>query len=200
MDSFANLHENGNVYSAIFSELLCVVSKYPKKIHRNTSNNLHNNKGSAIEWGNLTELTKWDCYYINGRNVPADKWQLAKEDKITKEIWLQEKNEDIKAAWFEILGSEKVVEILGAEKIDSQMTVHANGELEEHILYKTPFILEELGEPLAWIKFVCPSTQSNYLISCNPKHNTAKDAVLDSCPFYGEEISSFDDYKFNARG
>ena len=90
--------------------------------------------------------------------------------------------------------------ILEAKEIDSEMRVHSDGGVDDLRLYKTPFILPELGEKLAWVKFTCPSTNSNYLISVNPKHKKVMDAVLDSCPFYGQEILSEKDYKFAARG
>ena len=200
LDSWNDLYMQSGIYSAIFSELLCIVSKYPKKVNRDQNKNLHSTTNHAVEWGYSTDLTKMDCYYIHGRNISSENYLLALENKITKDIWLKEKNEDTKAAWFEILGPEKVMEILGAEQIDSNMTLHANGDLEEHILYKTPFILKEIGEALAWVKFICPSTGSTYLISVNPKHTNVKDAVLESCPFYGEEIKQIEDYSFSARG
>lgn len=92
------------------------------------------------------------------------------------------------------------MKILGAVQVDSNMTVHANGEMEEHILYKTTFVLPEIGEKLAWVKYICPSTNSNYLISCNPKWDKVSDAVIDQSPFFGDEIKTIEDYSFNARG
>ena len=200
LDSWNDMYMNSGIYSAIFSELVCVISKYPKKVHRNSDYRLNNNISNAVEWGYSSEITKFDCFYINGRNVPNDKFLKAKENNITKEDWINEKNEDIKAAWFEILGAEKVMHILQAKKIDETTIVHKNGELEELSLYKTDFILEEIGEPLAWIKFICPSTESNYLISTNPVHGKVMDAVIDSCPFFGQEIKNYDDYSFSSRG
>jgi hypothetical protein len=200
LNSWSDLYEKSNVYSAIFSELLCVVSKYPKKIHKTMDNNLHNLSGSAVEWGALTELTKWNNYFVNGRNVPEKEYSQAIGGQITKQDWLGQKNEDIKAAWFEILGGEKIMTILEAKEIDSKVVVHSNGEAEDLRLYKTDFVLEEIGEKLAWVKFICPSTGASYLISVNPKFDMVMDAVLYTCPFYGEEIKNEKDYNFNARG
>lgn len=194
-NKYAGLLFESALYDIMTFENACIVIEMPITLHRNASGNLHNISGMAISWSD-----NYGQYYINGRNIPDDKYLMALQGKISKENWLNEKNEDIKAAWFEILGSEKVIQILEAEKIDSAMTIHANGELEEHILYKTPFILEEIGEALAWVKFTCPSTGSNYLISVNPKHNKVKDAVLDSTPFFNDEIKTWEDYSFNARG
>lgn len=195
-----NLYEKSNIYCAAFFESLCVVVKYPKKIHKDTQNNLHCTTGSAVEWGATSTKSQWNCYYIHGRNVPEKEFLMAQNNEITKEIWLSQKNEDIKAAWFEILGAEKVMQILEARLINSSTWSHANGEIEELSLFKTDFVLEEIDEKLAWVKFVCPSTGTNYLISVDPKFDAAIDAVLDTCPFYGQEIKSSSDYKFTARG
>jgi hypothetical protein len=132
--------------------------------------------------------------------VTSTDFALAADGKLTKDVWMSQCNEDTKAAWFEILGPGKVMQVLGGEQIDSCTTIHVNGEMEEHILYKTPFSLPELGEPLAWVKFVCPSTAASYLISVNPKYDNVKDAVLSTCPFNGSDIKSFDEYQFSARG
>jgi hypothetical protein len=65
-----HLQKQSGIYSAIFSELVCVVSKYPKKVYRNENNDLHNSKGIAVEWGAMCDETKFNCYYINGRQMP----------------------------------------------------------------------------------------------------------------------------------
>src|SRR3546814_20012112 len=41
LNSCNDLYEKSGVYSAVFSELVCVVSKYPKKVHRNENNDMH---------------------------------------------------------------------------------------------------------------------------------------------------------------
>jgi len=194
------LQRESGIYCALFLDKICIVSKYPKKIYRNAQNNLHNINGYAIEWGYSSEKSKFECYYINGRNLSKADYEKALNNQITKKDWLKEKNEDIKAGWFEILGSEKVMNILEAVEIDSEMRIHSDGSLDDLRLYKTPFNVPELNNPLAWVKFICPSTGSNYLISVNPKHNKVMDAVLDTCPFYGQEIKSEKDYYFDERG
>lgn len=72
-----SLQRKSNIYSCIFSEYITVVCKYPKKVYRNQNNDLHNTNGIAVEWGSLTGIN-FDCYYINGRNMPKwifDKYQ-----------------------------------------------------------------------------------------------------------------------------
>lgn len=183
-----------NIFLTIEFERAIIVVEKPIACLKN-QNGMHCTTGPAIKWRD-----GYGQYYVNGRCVPRQQYLMALSGEITKEIWLSEKNEDIKAAWFEILGAEKLINILGAKEIDSIMHIHANGELDDLRLYKTPFSLPEIGEPLAWVKFICPSTGSNYLISVNPKHNKVMDAVLDTTPFYGKEIKTADQYSFAARG
>lgn len=194
------LQRKSGIYCGLFLDGICIVSKYPKKIYRNQRNDLHNINGQAVEWGYSSEESKFDCYYVNGRNISKENYNKALNNQVTKNDWLNEKNEDIKAAWFEILGSEKVMTILEAEEVDSCMQSHLDGTIEDLRLYKTSFIVPEINEKLAWVKFICPSTETNYLISVNPKHEKVMDAVLDTCPFYGNEINSIEDYKFTQRG
>lgn len=193
-NQYADLLYESAIFDMLVFENACIVVKMPVHIRRNADGRMHSSTEMAIKWEDGTGF-----YFINGRHVLDNYFLMAQQGKVTKDTWLSESNEDVKAAWFEIIGSEGVMKVLGAEQVDSNMTVHANGELEEHVLYKTPFILPEIGEKLAWVKYICPSTGSTYLISCNPKWDNVKDAVLDQCPFGGEEIKTYDDYSFTSR-
>ena len=183
-DKFQSLQKQSGIYSAIFSELLCVISKYPKKIHRNSNNNLHNSNESAIEWGNLTESTKWNCYYLNGRNMPS--WIY--EEEVTKDKFLKEENEDIKAGIITMVkenkGNDGLLEFLNAECMDEQTLVHENGRLEVIKLYKTKekysFLCdanENFNQPYAWTSFSCPSTGQQYLIDTSAHFTNALDSI-----------------------
>lgn len=201
------LQKKSGVYSAIFAEFICCVVKYPKKIHIDANRLPHCTTGSAFEWG--YEKYPVEHFYIHGRRLTKEDYNKCLSPDFSAQDWMKEKNADIKAAWFEILGASKVMEILGGEEIDRTTKTHnvilfdekglesgVREETEEFILYKTPFSLEEIGEPLAWVRFACPSTGSNYLINVNPVHDNVKDAVLDTCPF---EVS-WDEYQFTQRG
>jgi hypothetical protein len=179
-----NLQKKSNIYSAIFSEIICVVSKYPKKIYRNSQNNLHNLHGNAVEWGNSSNLTKFDCYCINGRNVNSELYLKVLNNKLTPEEFINESNEDNKAAMYELIGEQRMMEFLNTEIVDSQSIVHNNGEIEELQLIKTKNLFPELqNKPLAWIKFKCPSTGSNYHIATNPDFNDVIEAAKFHRPF-----------------
>jgi len=200
LDNFYEHYIKSNIYSAVFSELVCVVSKYPKKIHRNDNKDLHNTSGVAVEWGEGTDLTKFNCYYINGRNIPAKEYEKALSGSVTKDEFIKQENEDIKAAWFEIMGQERVMNLLQAKMINKGTFVHADGSIEQVQLYKTKEKFPEAGnQPLAWVKFICPSTGTAYLIDVEPHHTDARVAAMSTSPFYGEEINDVDDYKFASR-
>ena len=158
---------------------------------------MHNTTGVACEWGYSSELNKFNCFYINGRNCPESIFNESK--KLTKERFLTEKNEDYRAMWYEILGQEKIMKLLGAELIDTGTFVHENGELETVELYNTKEKIDGVGDKMAWVKFICPSTGSCYLIDVEPKHKTAMEGAISTSPFYGMEINNVDDYKFVER-
>lgn len=186
------LYENAGVYNSICNDIVCITSKYPIKLCYNETNELHCITGPAVEW----EGIPWKCYYINGRNIPETEYEMAINGNVTKNVFMNQGNEEIKAAWYEILGQNKIMEILGATEIDKHTFNHSNGETEEVTLYKTTETFPETGgNPLAWVKFVCPSTGTNYLIDVEPHHTSAKAAAISTSPFaeiIGEDYS-FDD-------
>ena len=183
-----------NIFLTIEFEKAIIIVEKPKFVKKN-DNGMHCIDGYCIQWAD-----GYGFYHVNGKKISKSDFKLAQENKITKQMFNEQKNEEVKAAWFEILGSEKIMNILEAKEIDSTTIIHANGESESVILYKTEEIMPEIGERLAWAKFICPSTGSNYLIPVNPINKTANEAVLDTCPFKGFEIKSIKDYSFNSRG
>ena len=187
LDSWSELYDKSGVYSAIFSELVCVVSKFPKYVHRNENNDLHSLSGSSVEWSNSCDISKFDCYYINGRNMPDWIFNKVNNNTITKEEFINERNEDIKAGIYELIeakGEGSMLTFLDATEIDNQTIVHSDGSLETLILYKTKETFSEEEDlngntnvPLAWIKMTCPSTSTNYLIPTDSSFNNAVDAA-----------------------
>jgi hypothetical protein len=186
------LYEKAGVYSAICNDKAAIVSKYPKRIYRNEAGELNNTTGTAIEWDGL----EWKCYYINGRQIPTKEYEMALNNEITPTIYNKEENQDIRAAWYEILGQEKMLEILGAVEIDRGQINHNDGSVEEVVLYKTKNTFPETGDnPYAWVKFICPSTGTNYLIDVEPRMTNAIEAAVSTSPL----VNTVDDYKFDER-
>jgi len=159
-------------------ENYCFVSDRPKEIIFNENNRLHNVNGPAITWVDGTQM-----FYINGREIPG---KLFNKD-FTKEDFINEQNEDIKAGMYELIeskGEGSMLKFLGAEEIDKKTFVHANGDLEEMILYKTKEKFSEEEDlngnspsPLAWLKMSCPSTGQNYLIPSDGSFNNCEEAA-----------------------
>lgn len=194
-DVFLNwreLYENAGVYNAICNEKVAITSNYPTEIHRNETGDLHNTSGVAVKWSGV----EWKCYYINGRNISAKEFEMALNGEVTREVYNLETNQDIRAAWYEILGQEKMMEILDVYEVDRGTFVHNDNSIEEVILYKTKNAYPETGDnPYAWVKFICPSTGTNYLIDVEPHHTIAIEAAVSTSPFN----ISVDDYKFDSR-
>jgi len=180
-----DLFVNSGVYQGIYSQMVCIISKYPVAIHRNSSGLLHNPNGSAVEWED-----SWQNHFINGRSLPEWIWQKAANNEITKEIFIKETNSDIKGGIYEVLGQQKMMELLGAKEIDTRSIVHKNGDIETITLLKTKEKFAEIdNQPFAWVKMTCPSTGTQYLQGVEPHHKNALDAIASLSMFTSEEYS-----------
>jgi hypothetical protein len=169
-------------------ENYCFISDRPTAYHWDENYRLHNTTAPAITW-----IDGWELYYVHGRSIPKDVFDKCLSGNIAKEEFIKETNEEIRAAIYEILGQEKIMELLGAKEINKHTFAHQNGDLEEVILFKTNEKFVELdNQPLAWVRFICPSTGTNYLIDVEPHHTSAKDAAISTSPlFHSEEEYSF---------
>lgn len=178
------LQKESGIYNAIFSEALCVISKYPKKVHRNESFDLHNVNGSAVEWSSFSNETSFYCFYVNGRQVEKS----LIESEFSKNDVIQENNEDVKAAMISIIkereGDQGLLSFLDAVIVDEQEITHFEGYIEKIRLYKTKEsydILQDrhgvMGQPYCWSEIKCPSTGSTYLIENSADFTDALEAV-----------------------
>lgn len=175
------------VFNAYEFENCVFAIQPPIYVERNSQGRLHSTSTAAVKFRDGSSY-----YFINGRPIPE--WVIEKKDSITKDQFLQEKNSDIKGAIYEVLGSKGIINLLGAEITDSKTIHHANGDVETVELLKTKDTFPELdNEPMAWVKMICPSTGTNYLIGVEPKYNDATEAIASLSPFTKEE------YSFNFR-
>jgi hypothetical protein len=175
------------VYDFIAFPSVVFVSSCPFEVHQEPNNRLHNINGPAIRFKD-----GYDVYAIHGRILPSWIWET--KDTITKEQFINEKNAEIRAAMYSILGEKKIMELLQAEEVDKKCIQHQNDEVEIIKLYKTKEkFLEIDNQQLAWVKFTCPSTGTDYLIACESHHTDAKEAAV--------SLSIFDksEYSFNFR-
>ncbi len=181
-NSFKELLLSG-VYDMIQLRGLCIVSDMPVSIVRNNTGRLHNPNGYAIQFKD-----GYGQNYINGRYIPDEIFNKA--NTLTKELFLKETNSDYKGAWYEILGQQKIMEILGAIEVDKKVIAHKNGDLETVTLLKTTDVFEEIdNQSFAWVKMVCPSTGTQYLQGVEPHHTSALEAIASLSPFLANEYS-----------
>ena len=175
------------VFNAYEFENYVFAIQPPIYVERNSQGRLHSTSTAAVKFRDGSSY-----YFINGRQIPE--WVVEKKDAITKDQFLQEKNLDIKGAIYEVLGSEGIINLLGAEITDTKTIHHANGDVETVELLKTKDTFPELdNKPMAWVKMTCPSTGTNYLVGVEPKYNDAIEAIASLSPFTKEE------YSFNFR-
>ena len=122
--------------------------------------------------------------------IPAKSIESTGLGKYKPEMFLAEKNSDIKGGIYEVLGQKKMLELLGAEIVDTKDIVHANGEIETITLLKTKEKFEEIdNQPYAWVKMVCPTTGTQYLQGVQPHHTDARAAIASISMFKPEEYS-----------
>ena len=151
----------------------------PLEINRNAEGQLHNVKGIGVRFRDGSGY-----YYVNGREMPYDLF----EKTLTKERFLKEENEDIKAGIITIIkereGQEGLLKFLAAELVDEKTINHSESYSEILRLYKTKekysFLQDRhgnMGQPYCWSEMKCPSTGSTYLIENSSDFDCAIEAA-----------------------
>jgi hypothetical protein len=145
----------------------CLVVRNPQ-IAKYENQRLHSVDGPALSWDNGA-----DCVYaVNGRIIDADVFT----EPVTREKFINETNAERKAAMYARLGPDKTLELLGATVIDERILVHKDGRPDPIKLLKTTEVDKVVGDKLAWVQMVCPSTGTVYAIDCDPSHTDVLDA------------------------
>ena len=184
-------------FLSMLYENVAIVVRNPIKVTKDSNGLMHSTTEPAIIFANGLGLN-----YIHGREVPNKYFDI---ENISKDMFLMEENENYRAAMYEILGEEKVLNLLGAEVVHQKVFKHRvlnrdqECEIEEEtlILYKTKEVFFEIdNQPYAWVKYICPSTNSNYLIACDPKYSDVEEAAKSLTEFEWEEGET---YEWNAR-
>jgi hypothetical protein len=182
---FINIQDflKSGIYDFVAFKEIIFVSSCPVEIHQDTNNRLHSVNGASVIFKD-----GYKVHAVHGRILPS--WIWEKKDKITKEMFLTEKNAEIRGAMYTILGEKRIMELLDTIEVDKQVIQHANEDIEIVKLYKTRESFPEIdNKPFAWVKFICPSTGSDYLIACEPHHTDAKVAAASLSLFKPEEYS-----------
>ncbi|MFN3428264.1 MAG: hypothetical protein ACK41G_11920 [Candidatus Thermochlorobacter sp.] len=206
---FFEYQKNAGIFYVILREDVAIISKYPKKVHRNPAGRLHNPLGPAVEFGEIHPLLNRRFYYLNGRYI--SKPEIFERD-FTVEEFLREPNEEFRAAMYakiEAKGDDYVIDFLKLKVIDKQLIEHnvsvpvfhpdtnefvgfkEEKQKEELTLYHTSFTVPGTIDPvtrerdgkMAFIKFVCPSTGTSYLIYTSTAYKTALEAAKATRPF-----------------
>lgn len=147
-------------YDFVALEKVVIVCKKPMFIKQVEGRN-HAIDGPSIAWKDGYKL-----YAINGRTMPS--WIF--ETEITKDKFLAERSAEVRAGMYAVLGQEGVMKMMGAKLVD---TCYDNDEILK--LWKTEETFPELGDQqLTWVECICPSTQTHYLLGCDPSVTTAK--------------------------
>jgi len=168
-----------NSYLQIQMDKVCLVSKYPNKISRNSNKDLHCTTGYAIQFDD-----GYGQHYVNGRFIEEEIFNECDSLINAKICFHKNTNEDIRAAIITIIkdnfGNQGLLEMLDAEIIDEKNVNHQNGYEETIRIYRSKtkysFLQNskgELNQPYAWIEFTCPSTKSVYLIDTCPTFTDA---------------------------
>ena len=167
-----------NIFWGLTFSTLCIVSKNATTIHRNANFQLHSSKGPAIIFPKGESGYSYKMYFINGRSIPREIAEISLNNELTKEVFINEKNDEYKSAWYAYSGEEKMLKILEAIEIDRFTVTHNNEEEETITLFKTKENLNKVeNKPYAWLKRICPSTGTVYLTSTNPDFDKAEAAA-----------------------
>lgn len=139
--------------------------------YRDEESRIHREDGPAIIWGSLKE------WWWHGVKV-EEKW-IEDKDSITKEDFKKIENQELKRAFCEILGWERVLNMVGARKVQGDDW----GDLVEAQLD------DDEGQPARFADVRCPSTDRRYLIRTDPKVKTCKEALAMSARMEPDEYS-----------
>ena len=184
-----SLQRNSGIYSCIFSEQLAIICKYPKKIHQEKEGEfrLNNYEGNAVEWGSLTGIP-YDCYYIQGLNIPKPLFEKLKKDEYSLQDFISEKNEEIKSACVAYLQNTKgdnylinffkdnlkEINTFVDKKDEKYLEGTTNGM---NVGVYTLFKGEVNNTDIAYVRCYCPSTDRMFFLGVSSEHNNAKDAI-----------------------
>jgi len=185
------LHDKSAIYEAIFTEALCIVVKHPKAIHRNAENDLHSISDSAVEWGHCCPLTKWENYFINGRNIPNQYWHKITSNSLSVEEFVKIPNEEHKSSiimyFQERFGDSFLAEYFERylSKIDTYVDKKDNrflaGTKGMNIGVYDLFKGEIEGVDLSFVRCYCPSSERMFFLQTEAKFSSAKDAIASLC-------------------
>ena len=148
-------------------EGICFVSDFPKAIRKNETNHLHSFDSAALEYRDGYSL-----YYSNGVQMKKEYIETPK-DRITKEMFLSEKNVDVRRELSHKMGIDKTIEMLGAEVVDTYISKVGN----KYELLMIDF--NNNGTKRPYLKMINPSMKDvNHIEGVHPDCKTVQDAIM----------------------
>ena len=171
-------------WGLVFDEL-AVLSERPKEIHLDAQGNLHHLEGDAIQYPD-----GWGFCAVHGLIVPSE-WVHERANVDPKKV-LAEPNADLRAAWCEIVGWERIIELLNPKVIDTHPT-HGLALADIPVKYDFGQLLEaDIGEgPMRFLKAKC-GTGRIIVLPVDDHLQTALEANAWTYGFEGkEEIEKF---------
>ena len=138
----------------------CIISDRPEVLTVNERNQPHNSNGPFCKWRDGTAL-----YSMNGVRVPA--WTVETPiAEITKEMFVGEKNADVRRELAKRIGIHRVVEFLGAQVIDSE--------------YGYELLSVDLGDKRGrpYLKMKDASIDAWHIEGVRPGVKTVKEAIM----------------------
>ena len=100
----------------------CIISDRPELLTVDERNRPHNETGPFCRWRDGFSLYSW-----HGIRVPA--WVIEHRERVTKETILGERNVETRRVYCEIVGYDKVKEMLGATLISEDTSLGQSREL-----------------------------------------------------------------------
>ncbi|MDG1429108.1 MAG: hypothetical protein P8H56_06590 [Crocinitomicaceae bacterium] len=82
------LQRKSGICQAIYSEDLCVISKYPKRIRWNDDCQLHSESFHAIEWSSYSESTNLESYFLDGEPISSKLPTIVGQSGITLDSFI----------------------------------------------------------------------------------------------------------------
>lgn len=146
----------------IFKDI-CFISDFPKEIHRNTNNDLHNTNKPALLYRDTYALYKSNGITMEPKHI------LTPAIQITKKQFLSEPNADQRRELTRKIGMQKLIELLNPEVLD-KMNTPTGGE------YRLLSISYDGGPGRPYLQMKCPSTKYDHIIGVKPGTTRVKDA------------------------
>jgi len=163
----------------------CIVTEFPKKIHRDIENRLHSLNSSAVEWKN-----KDKNYFIHGISFKRDLWERVVADDIDPFEILKMQNQEQRQAALTIIPLQNLLKRTKASCISSFTRSNIPQRSNECVVenQKLNFsnavkLFEIYGgyfnfeESMKMINYFCPSTGREYFDFVPPHINRASQAM-----------------------